>query len=112
MGSIVVLCVVSIATAALAAVVAIYCCFVCRAVQAKHSTSSLRGELDELHDSIGKHSALLKRINARTVMQERRAVAGEQPSDDSAQAPGESAAAWKARMRARLIVPGRPAQHR
>lgn len=102
----------SIVIAVLAALVAICCYFACRAAQRKHSTSSLRGELDELHDSLGKHSQLLKRINARTVMQERRSTAGETPSDEVSQAPGESSAAWKARMRARLIVPGRPAQHR
>lgn len=84
-----------------------------RAARKARLTISMRAELDEMQDAIGKHSALLKRINSRTVMQERRAAAKDASLDesDAAQMPGESAAAWKARMRAKLIVPGRPTKH-
>ena len=46
-------------------------------------TSSLRVELDEIHDAIGKHSALLKKINIRTYQRERReAEAAEESGDE------------------------------
>lgn len=75
-------------------------------------TTSLRAELDEMRDAFEKNSALLKRINSRTIMQERRENAGGNGSgDDRAQKPGETPEAWKARMRKSLLVAGKPAKH-
>jgi hypothetical protein len=100
--------------ALLLAAVSAWCALAClralKQVSSRASTTSLRAELDEIRDAFEKNSALLKRINQRTVMQERRASAPG-GGDDAEQQPGESAAAWKARMRARLIVPGRPVKH-
>lgn len=106
--------VASLILSALAALLATGCFFACRTATRRHGIASLRAELDEIHDAFTKQSALLKRINARTVMQERRAAAGGPPDsdDDAAARPGESAAAWKARMRAKLVVPGKAAPHR
>jgi hypothetical protein len=105
-----VLSVAALSLSAIAASCAIACYFVSLAATKRVSTTSLRAELDEIRDGFEKNSALLKRINQRTVMQERRAAVGES-SDSPEQRPGESSAAWKARMRAKLIVPGRPAPH-
>jgi hypothetical protein len=99
----------SIAT--LCAGVAVWCALASwRALKAasnRASTTLLRAEIDELRDSFGKHSALLKRINARTVMQERRASS---ETDDGPSA-GEDTSDWKRRMRAKLIRPGQPVRH-
>jgi hypothetical protein len=103
--------VASLLGSAVAVSLATACYFACRAVTKRHSMTSLRAELDEIQDAIGKHSALLKRVNQRTVMQERREAAKDEPEASSAQRPGESAADWKRRMRARLIPPGQPARH-
>jgi hypothetical protein len=103
--------VASLVGSGIAASLATGCFFACRAVSRRHSMTSLRAELDEMADALGKHSHLLKRINSRTVMQERRQSQQGDLLDSSEQQPGESAAAWKARMRAKLIVPGRPARH-
>jgi hypothetical protein len=105
-----VLCVASLVLSALSAGVAISCYFASRAVTRRHSMISLRAELDEIHDAFAKHGALLKRINARTVMAERRASASGQLDLDDAAATADRDT-WKARMRAKLLVPGRPVKH-
>ena len=97
--------------ATLCAGVSVWCALACwRALKSglsRVSTTSLRAEIDELRDSFEKHSALLKKINARSVMAERRAssATGDGPS------PGEDTADWKRRMRAQLIRPGYPVKH-
>jgi hypothetical protein len=97
--------------AILCAVVSALCALACwRALKSglsRVSTTSLRAEIDELRDSFGKHSALLKKINQRSVMQERRASSA---TDDGPSAD-ESTADWKRRMRAQLIRPGLPVRH-
>lgn len=107
----VVLCAVALCLSAIAVVTAIFCYFASLAATKRVSTTSLLAELDEIRDAIAKHSALLKRINTRTAMQDHRAATNSADADSSAQLPGESTAAWKARMRAKLIPPGKPARH-
>jgi hypothetical protein len=70
------------------------------------STTSLRAEIDELRDAFEKNSVLLKRINQRAVMAERRAE-----PDPAGPSAGESTSAWKQRMRAQLLRPGQPVKH-
>lgn len=103
----IVLCAVSVAGALASALYARACWSALRQVSNRASTTSLRAELDEIRDAFEKHSALLRRINQRGVMQERRAGA----SGDAAQAPGESPAQWKARARAQLLRAGQPVKH-
>ena len=110
MNSTYVLSAVSLVFSVGAASVAIICCFACLAAVKRHGTSSLRAELDELRDAFEKNSLLLKRMNQRAVMRERRETSSPD-DDDSAQHAGESSADWKRRMRARLITPGRPVKH-
>lgn len=82
-----------------------------KAATKRLSTTSLRVELDEIQDAIGRHSALLKRINARSVMAERRAEQSTDSEPSSAPRPGESSADFKRRMRIALIHPGQPVKH-
>jgi len=97
--------------AILCAVVSAWCALVTsrasKAASNRASTTSLRAEIDELRDAFEKHSALLKKINARSVMAERRASSA---TDDGPSA-GETTADWKRRMRAQLIRPGFPVKH-
>ena len=105
--------VAAIVTSVIAALSAIACYFVSRAATRRHSIASMRAELDEIHDAMTRHSALLKKINSREVMRERREkIADDSDSFPEAQRPGESGAAWKARMRAKLVIPGRAAPHK
>jgi hypothetical protein len=108
--------VAAIALSVIAAGLAIGSFFVSRAAMRQRSTASMRAELDEIHDALQKHSVTMRRISSREYMRERRSreadeEAGSGESSPEAQRPGESAAAWKARMRAKLIVPGKPAKH-
>lgn len=83
----------------------------CATVLSRASTTSLRAELDEIRDAFEKNSALLKRINQRTVMQERRAAGSGSEATDSM-----GAAASKDELRRALVASGRlqagkPAKH-
>jgi hypothetical protein len=81
-----------------------------KTVMTRHSTTSLRVELDAMHDAIGKHSDLLKRINLRSVMAERRAN-GAGPESGSESSAG-TALSHKDQLRRRAgIVAGKPAPH-
>jgi hypothetical protein len=86
---------------------AVACWRALRRASSRASTTSIRAELDEIRDAFEKNSALLKRINQRTVMQERRA-AGNGATDGPS---GESVTEWKQRMRRELITPGKPVRH-
>lgn len=70
------------------------------------STVLVSAELAELSDAIGKGNALLKRINSRDVMRDRReAKSADGPPDDPAQ--------LKAYLRRKAgLVAGQPAPHR
>lgn len=91
----------------LCAASAVLCWRLSRTATKRVSTTSLLAELDEIRDAVARHSALLRKINARTVMAERRAN-GDAPEQLDSEA---AKADWKRKMRARLIVPGRPVQH-
>lgn len=73
----------------------------------------MRAELDEIRDAFEKNSRLLKRISSRESMNDRRGEDGTAYSrvDERKQRPGESAEAWKQRMRKTLLVAGQPAKH-
>lgn len=91
------LCAAAIALSLSAVAIATACYFACRAAMRRSGTASLRAELDEIRDAFEKNSALLKRINQRTVMQERRAAPSDSPVPEN---PTE----WKARMRRELAL--------
>jgi hypothetical protein len=99
----------------LAAIVSAWCALVSRQASkvalSRASTTSLRAELDEIRDAFEKNSALLKRINARTLLREYRASEHETSGGPSGPAGGEDVSAWKRRMRAQLIRPGQPVKH-
>lgn len=84
-----------------------------KAALSRAGTTSLRAELDEIRDAFEKNSRLLKRISSRESMNDRRGEDGTAYSrvDERKQRPGESAEAWKQRMRKMLLVAGQPAKH-
>ena len=82
-----------------------------KAVMKKHSTASVRVELDGMADAIEKHSLLLKRINARSVMAERRAANG--LAESGSESSDGAALSHKDLLRKRAgLVAGKPANHR
>jgi hypothetical protein len=76
----------------------------------RHSTTSVRVELDAMHDAIEKHSLLLKRVNARSVMAERRAANGH--AESGSESFDVAALSHKDRLRKMAgLTAGRPANH-
>lgn len=105
----------SLAAMAVAVGCAIYCCFASRAVRQTRGIGSLRAELVETQDELEKLHKLVKGLTMRDRMRDARQAKQERQQDafpdETSQRPGESGAAWKARMRAKLVVPGRPVEH-
>jgi hypothetical protein len=68
-----------------------------------------RAELAALEDEVGKLTTLVRKLNQRAAMRERReeepAADAELPaaSGDTAQRPGETDIDWKRRMRAQIV---------
>lgn len=81
-----------------------------KAAMKRHSTTSVRVELDAMHDAIEKHSLLLKRVNARSVMAERRAANGHDASGSESSDVAGLSHKDQLRKRAGLIA-GKPANH-
>jgi hypothetical protein len=79
-------------------------------VMTKHSTTSVRVELDEMRDAIGKHTDLLRRINQRGVMQERRAANGAGGSGAESSPASELSHKDRLRLKAGLRA-GEPVKH-
>ena len=80
-------------------------------VMLRHTTSSFRVELDAMHDAIEKHSQLLKRINARSVMAERRAN-GHDVAASGSESSDAAALSHKDRLRKMAgLTAGKPAAH-
>jgi len=103
---------VAIVVSALAAVASAtcvgYCWSVFQTVKSQPSLSSLRAELLETRDYMAKIDRWAKRINARDVMQDRRAAAG-----GNQELPLDAPATSKDALRVRAgLVAGRPAPHR
>lgn len=75
----------------------------CAAESNRPSMTSLRAELAEMRDELGKTHAVLKRIQGRQYKAEQRGAHADD-DDDVKQRPGESAEQWKARVRPKLIT--------
>lgn len=107
---------VAIALALVAMIASAISVFACmrtlRAAAKLHSMTSLRGELIEIRDYVGKLDAWAKRINSREVMRERRDAErsnGETPTRSSKPVSGAVTKDDLRRMAG--IIPGRPAPH-